>query len=391
MAKQSIHTLVNLSSLPKPQVVETPQAEDILAELKALFLALEPNYELIHEDDPVMKLLELFAYRELILRERINEAARATLLSFSSAHDLEHLGSFYDVARLVGETDADFRYRIQLKAMGWVGNHAYYKFWTLSADVRVYDAAVYSPNHNNSYNMGGRVYIAVMSKENNSIPSPQLMDAVRDVVLSDQVRVLTDIVTVEPAVARVANISARITLLPSSTYDVFLSLEPLLRKRWAEESGLGWDITTSWLMDVLHEPGVHDVQIISPTMRVTRIPPNEFPVLGNVQLSFGGFSDYEGAAVDDMEHRRLERLMYDFYLQYAVQNLRTQEQIMDDLAEKDRPGVLQPTVRGLANYLRITNIKNDDGTFIAEDEICFLIRRALEPMYQAGTVIPTAS
>ena len=388
LANTDINQFINLPSLPPPSVVEALDAEDILAEVKTLFLTLEPNYELIHEDDPVMKLLQLVAYRELVWRTRVNEAARANVLSFSKGTDLDHLAAFYAVERLTGETDDELRYRVQLKAMGWVGTWAYYKFWAKTASLNVADAAVYSPNHGNGYNMGGRVYVAVMSKDNEGIPSPQLVQQVRSVLASDSVRILTDILSVEAAAARIIDVTARVTLKPHTPYDVFLGLAETLRAAWTAVAGLGYDIARSWLDSILQVTGVHNVDVVSPAIKVTVVAPNEFPVIGSLNLVFSGFSDYEGAEIDDTERRRLNRLLYDYYLQYAVEQRRTHAQLIADLAEKDAPGIIQPTIRGLAGYLRITNIRDEDEEFLPEDEIAFLIHRRLIPMYEAGSVLP---
>ena len=44
------------------------------------------------ESDPAWTILEVAAYRELLLRQRINDASRAVMLAFATGADLEHLG-----------------------------------------------------------------------------------------------------------------------------------------------------------------------------------------------------------------------------------------------------------------------------------------------------------
>ena len=63
-------------------------------------------------------MLEAAAYRETLLRARVNDAARANLLSFAATTDLDHLAGFYDVVRLDGETDAALRERVVLAIQG---------------------------------------------------------------------------------------------------------------------------------------------------------------------------------------------------------------------------------------------------------------------------------
>ena len=75
--------IVDLSQLPAPDVVETLDYETILAERKATFISLYPPEQqqavartLLLESEPIVKLLEENAYREVIWRQRVNEAAR---------------------------------------------------------------------------------------------------------------------------------------------------------------------------------------------------------------------------------------------------------------------------------------------------------------------------
>lgn len=48
--------------------------------------------------------MEVCAYRELLLRQRINQAAKSNLLAFATGTDLDNLGALYDVERKEGET-----------------------------------------------------------------------------------------------------------------------------------------------------------------------------------------------------------------------------------------------------------------------------------------------
>jgi hypothetical protein len=75
--------VIDLSQLPAPDVVETLDFETILAERKATLISLYPEDEqeavartLTLESEPLVKYLEENAYREVILRQRINEAAK---------------------------------------------------------------------------------------------------------------------------------------------------------------------------------------------------------------------------------------------------------------------------------------------------------------------------
>lgn len=84
-----------------------PDFETLLAERKAEFVALHPKDEqeavmrtLELESEPVTKLLQENAYRELLLRQRINEAAQAVMVAYAMGGDLDQLAANYNVKRL---------------------------------------------------------------------------------------------------------------------------------------------------------------------------------------------------------------------------------------------------------------------------------------------------
>ncbi len=88
--------VIDLSQLPAPQIVDVPDFETLLAERKAEFVALHPKDEqeavirtLELESEPATKLLQENAYRELLLRQRINEAAQAVMVAYAMGGDLD--------------------------------------------------------------------------------------------------------------------------------------------------------------------------------------------------------------------------------------------------------------------------------------------------------------
>lgn len=87
--------IIDLNQLPAPDVVEELDFETILAERKATLISLYPEDQqeavartLMLESEPLVKLLEENAYRELIWRQRVNEAARAVMLACAAGNDL---------------------------------------------------------------------------------------------------------------------------------------------------------------------------------------------------------------------------------------------------------------------------------------------------------------
>lgn len=290
-------TLIDLSSLPAPGVVETLDYEAIASAMLADLRARDPSFTATVESDPAYKLIEVAAYRELIVRQRVNDASRRRLLAFAEGADLDHLAAFYGVQRLVVtpanpnaipptnaiyETDAAFRARVRERIMGSsaAGSAAWYRFHALSASGLIRDVAVDAP-------AGGMVRVSVLGNAGDGTPTAETMDAVRAVVLSDDVRVLCHQVTVVPAEIITVNVAANITLLPTANPAVIGDLEAILRAAFEQSRGLGWDVTASWLVARLQVPGVHSVQLVTPAASVA-VAPNQCASLGAVTVAYTG-------------------------------------------------------------------------------------------------------
>ena len=275
---------IDLSSLPAPGVIEELDFEVILRvmrdDLVARFPSIAPVIDL--QSEPARKLLEVCAYRELLLRQRVNDAARANLLAFAGTTDLDHLASFYGVTRLTDETDTALRLRVQQRIQGWsnAGGAAHYRYWALTADERVSDAAVSSPS-------AGIVRIAVLSAEGDGASSEDLITAVRAIVLRDDVRVLTDTVEVVSASIVPVDVAARVFLYPDTPAQVIDQLRIDFPARFAAARGLGWDLTRSWINAQLHPSGVQRVHLTAPATD-TVISAEQCVALGTVEITFGG-------------------------------------------------------------------------------------------------------
>ncbi|EPP8195787.1 baseplate J/gp47 family protein [Campylobacter lari] len=92
-----------LKDIPYPKIIEELDFENILKDLEELFKSfLNENVELL-ESDPFKAVLEALAYREMIIRARINEAIKATYLHYASGSDLDNVvANGYLIQRLKG-------------------------------------------------------------------------------------------------------------------------------------------------------------------------------------------------------------------------------------------------------------------------------------------------
>lgn len=270
-------TAVDLSRLPPPDVVQPLDYEAILAELLADLAARLPGFDAFLESDPAVKLLEIFAYRETLLRQRINDAGRAVLVAYALGADLDNLAVLFGVARrelvpanpeagtpATMEADEDLRRRLLLApdAYSVAGPRFAYVFHALSAHGDVLDAAATSP-------APGEVVISVLSRLGDGTASAPLLAAVAAVVSADDVRPLTDAVTVQSAAIVPFAVEAELTIYSGPDANLILAtslaaVDTLL----ASMRRIGRDVTRSALIAALHSGGVQNVNLVSPAADV---------------------------------------------------------------------------------------------------------------------------
>ena len=144
-------TAIDLSQLPAPTVVEQMSYEDIRAQAVARLLEDLPTFDATVLSDPAVKVLEVFCYREMLLRQTFNERARQVMLAYAKGSNLDQLGALLNVARLPGEQDDAYKARIQLapEAFSVAGPASAYRYYALSAANTLADASVTSPMPDN--------------------------------------------------------------------------------------------------------------------------------------------------------------------------------------------------------------------------------------------------
>ena len=275
----SAFTQIDLSTLPAPDVIEELNFETIFAAMLADLQARDPVFDALLESDPAYKILEVAAYRELLLRQRVNDAARAVMLAYATGADLDQLGALLGVLRLVIdegdaeavppipqvlESDTEFRRRIQLSLEGFsvAGPRGAYIFHGLSADANVLDISATSPDP-------GEVLITVLSRVGNGAASAPLLAAVNAALNDDAVRPLTDQVTVQSASIVNYHVHAHLYVYPGPDSSVVLTKAlAALNAYIAQVHKIGQDVTLSGIYAALHQPGVQRVSLIQPTANV---------------------------------------------------------------------------------------------------------------------------
>lgn len=271
----------DLTQLPPPEVVENLDFETILQVHRADLLARYPEAAAVIdlESEPLNKLLQAHAYRELLYRQRVNEAARAHLLAFATGADLDHKAAFYGLTRLDGESDERLRARVQLRIKSLAGNgtREAYELTAMTASQNVRDARATQP-------FPGRVHLLLWCHD--AAKAEATLATVLAAINADDGRPLGVPVTVALARARAINITAAIEREAGAPADLAQRLVVTLADALAAYARLGRDVPRSWITARLHTAQVAAVRFPDPAAPAESTPldDDEYPTLGVVHI-----------------------------------------------------------------------------------------------------------
>ncbi|HDY7233114.1 TPA: baseplate assembly protein [Klebsiella pneumoniae] len=274
--------VIDLSQLPAPDVVETLDFEAILAERKATLISLYPEDEqeavartLTLESEPLVKYLEENAYREVILRQRINEAAQAGMVAYAIKNDLDQLAANNNVERLViipgddtqippvaavMESDSDLRQRVPaaFEGMSVAGPVGAYEYHALSSDGRVADASAFSPSP-------AEVVVTILARDGDGTAPEDLLQVVGEALNDEAVRPVADRVSVRSAEIVPYEIDAVLYVYPGPAKEPILSAAKAQGAAYInEQRRLGRDVRLSAIYAALHVQGVQRVELMKP-------------------------------------------------------------------------------------------------------------------------------
>jgi phage-related baseplate assembly protein len=259
---------IDFARLPPPDVIETIVYEDLFQRYKDEVLAKNPKLAaaLTLTQSPTNVVLGAEAYGEMLVRARVNAAARAVMLAFAKGADLDNLAAFFGVERATGETDDSLRRRAQLapEAFTTAGSEGAYIFQALSADPAVIrDATAVKVDDK------GRVRICVMANGTNPVPTTATILKVRDRLNSKGIKPLTDVISVVPVKVLKQQIVANVSLYPGPDSGLVMNdIGIALNKVRANVSLIGRDLTRSAIISALNQEGVQSVELISPAENV---------------------------------------------------------------------------------------------------------------------------
>ncbi|HIE9457387.1 TPA: baseplate assembly protein [Klebsiella quasipneumoniae subsp. similipneumoniae] len=270
---------IDLSQLPQPTIIEALDFEIVLTEVKAVMVAAFPEDQqtavaaaLTLESEPLNIIAQAMAYRELLLRQRINEGAAACMLSHATGDDLDNIAANLDTERLtitaatdtadaVTESDEALRLRAQaaFEGMSVAGPSAAYEYFARSASGQVSDARATSPSP-------AEVVVAVLSTEGDGTASAALLTAVAAAVNDEEVRPLGDRVTVQSAEIVEYDIDATLYLYPGPESEPIINAAMASLKAFLADNDkkIGRDIVRSAISAALHVQGVQRVVINMP-------------------------------------------------------------------------------------------------------------------------------
>lgn len=274
--------VINLSELPPPQVVEELDFETILAQRKAKLLEIYPEVAttLALESEPLNYLLQENSYRELVWRQRVNEAAKATMLAFAKNADLDQMAANNHTQRLVIspaepnaippkaavlESDESLRMRAQdaYERMAVAGPRLQYESLAKAADGRVLDASAISP-------AGAEVVMTVLARENQGVAEQDLLDIVATALNAEEQRPLADRVTVQSAAIETYEIEAILYLPPGPESAAIIDRAEQQLNDYVNDRRLAKSIYRTAITSALHVTGITHVELISPAADILR-------------------------------------------------------------------------------------------------------------------------
>lgn len=265
--------IIQVPGLPAPKLIEELAFDALRDRQLAEYRRLWPEFDDESEFEPVRAHLGVDAYVELLLRQRINEAAAATRLATATGADLDIIGASRrrHIDRLMTdpgnpdavppvpatyEDDEAFRRRIQLAPESYsvAGPEGAYVFWAMAV-AGVADATAVSP-------APAEAVITVLAHEGNGTADAALLNAVAASVTDATRRPIGDRVTVRSATIRTHTLGIALSVLPGPSSDlVEAEARARLAAYLAARRGVGRGMPLSALHAALTVTGVDRVAL----------------------------------------------------------------------------------------------------------------------------------
>lgn len=241
--------------LPPLTVVKPVDYEVIVAEIAAS-AGVENN----SPADPAYRVVLACAYREMLIRQEMNEQAKGLTLAHAFGSQLDHIGVTYyrnpdgsPILRRAGELDDDYRARLQESPEGLsvAGPEGAYRFHARNASQEVKDVSVDSPQP-------CEIDLFVLGRTGDGQAGPALLQAVDTYLkpfrpFGDRVRVRS---------AEIVRYALNATVSVSSELDPAMALEIAAKRAKAyvaQMHKLGGQVVRSAVDAALTVEGVTEV------------------------------------------------------------------------------------------------------------------------------------
>ena len=216
----------------------------------------------LNASDPAYRIALAVAYRESLVRQDANEQARGVMLMYATGAQLDHIGVTYyrdaagaPVSRLSGETDDDYRVRLQqspegLSVAGPVGAYIYH---TRSYSNEIKDVSVVSP-------APVEVLLTILQNSGDGSADDAMCQAVQAHL--QPYRPITDSLTVQSAEILTFDINATLTLAsPLDTTLIMDNARASLARYVASRHQLAGRVVESGVHAALTVEGVEQVTL----------------------------------------------------------------------------------------------------------------------------------
>ncbi|AXS39268.1 baseplate J/gp47 family protein [Breoghania sp. L-A4] len=259
-------TAPDLATLAAPDVIETLDYEAIIAARLAKLVELYPAFDVgALETDPLRIAQQAEGYFELLLRARVNDAAKTVLITHATGTDLDHLAALFGTARQTNEPDTAFRARVllALEAFSTAGPAGAYEYHARAAHPLVKGVGLGVPQP-------GHVVVAVLSNTGDGTASNEVVGAVRARLMQDDIRPLTDAVTVKPATITPYEIAVTLRVPSGPDPDVLRAAAmSALSALAAARHEVGQAVNVSAIVAAAHVANVQSVSVASPIADLT--------------------------------------------------------------------------------------------------------------------------
>lgn len=285
----SQNPLIDLSKLPLPDLIETPNFETELDHFKRDLIQRHPNLKAALELDsePISALIQSLSYRLLVQKAAINDAAKASMLASARGADLDAIGARFNVGRLeiqaadnrlrpprpaLYEDDERFRRRIQstFDGLSTAGSRDAYIKHALDVSPTIKDVMVESPSP-------CVIAIKLLTTEASGEASEALLgqarrhfgltdDGKKAATVPSKIRPLGDFVQIESAQIVRYQLRAVLTIKSGPSSQTVIDQAIKTVRRYLDDCHkLGHDVPRSGLFAALHQPGVENVNLILPS------------------------------------------------------------------------------------------------------------------------------